>query len=114
MKTIIAGSRGITDYDIVDEAIREANFNITAVVSGTARGVDQLGEEWAKLNNIPIVEYPAEWSTYGKSAGVRRNNLMAENAEALIAIWDGKSRGTKHMIQVAKNKNLTVFVYELD
>ena len=111
MKVIIAGSREITDFALVKQAVDASTFKITEVVSGTARGVDKLGEHWASLYEIPIKTFPAEWDTFGKPAGFVRNVKMAEYADALIAIWDGKSRGTKHMIDQAKLKLLKVFIY---
>src|SRR6187401_1706565 len=91
MKTIIAGSRDIKLYSIVEKAIQQSGFEITTVISGKANGVDKLGEEYAKKNNLPIMKFPANWDLYGKSAGYIRNDEMAKNAEALIAVWDGKS-----------------------
>jgi hypothetical protein len=111
MKTIIAGSRNITQYATVTRAIFEAGFDISEVVSGTARGVDQLGEVWAKRYQIPVKKFPANWDTHGKLAGFIRNTEMAEYADALIAIWDGQSRGTKHMIDIANRKGLKVYVH---
>lgn len=113
MKTIIAGSRTITDYAKVCSIIEEAKIDgivITEVVSGTAKGIDQLGERWAFFNNIPVKKFPADWDKYGRVAGIMRNQQMAEYAEALIAIWDGSSNGTRNMIQEARNRNLKVFV----
>jgi hypothetical protein len=114
MKTIIAGSRGITDLSKVFDATLNSGFCITEVVSGAARGVDTLGEEWASIKNIPIKRFPASWDTYGKSAGYKRNAEMASYAEALIAIWDGKSRGTKHMIDLARIIKLPVYIERID
>lgn len=110
MKTIIAGGREIHDYDLVLEAISDANIDITTVVSGGAKGVDSLGEQYAEAMNIPLHIYKADWERHGRAAGPIRNRKMAENAEALIAIWDGKSRGTKNMIETAKKLGLLVFV----
>lgn len=112
MKTIIAGSRSITDPDAVREAIARSGIRVTAVVSGTAGGVDTLGEKWAEKNGIPVFRYPADWST-GKGAGFVRNQRMAENAEALIAVWDGGSKGTLHMIGTAHRLGLKVFIHNL-
>ena len=109
MKTIIAGSRNLTPN--ISKIIQESGFDITEVVCGMARGVDMAGYLWAKQNKIPIQEYPADWLTYGKSAGFLRNKAMADYADALIAIWDGYSKGTKHMIDLATGKKLKVFVY---
>ncbi len=111
MKTIIAGSRGIIDYFVLLQAIKDYPFSITSVVSGCAKGVDTLGEQYAQENNLKLYKFPADWSTYGKRAGYIRNAEMAENADALLAIWDGESRGTKHMIDIARAKGLEVYVY---
>ena len=116
MKTIIAGSRTITTYAQVLSACNVAdraphNIHITEVVSGCARGVDKMGEEFAAAHSIPIRYFPAAWNTFGKSAGYLRNQRMARYAEALIAVWDGESRGTKHMIDLAKRHGLKVYVY---
>jgi len=110
MRTIIAGTRDIISYYQVVTAIRESGFEITEVISGTARGVDSLGERWAREKNIPCQQFPAQWDKYGKSAGYRRNEDMAKVADALIAVWDGQSRGTKHMINIARTRGLQVFI----
>ena len=65
---------------------------------------------WARNNNIPLKMFYPNWDRYGKSAGMIRNKEMAEYAEALIAIWDRRSKGTKHMIATAKRLGLQVFV----
>lgn len=99
MKVIIAGSRNISDYKLVVETIKRSGYDITEVVSGCATGVDRLGEQWAIANDIPVKEMPADWNRYGNSAGPQRNKAMAEYADAAIVIWDGKSRGTRNMIE---------------
>lgn len=111
MKTIIAGSRSIADPNIVSEAIAASGFTITEMVSGGARGVDRLGENWASAANIPIKRFIPDWDSHGKRAGFFRNTEMAEYADALIAIWDGKSRGTGHMISEAAKEGLQISVY---
>jgi predicted Rossmann fold nucleotide-binding protein DprA/Smf involved in DNA uptake len=111
MRTIIAGSRGITDYEIVKKAITIAAIPISVVISGGARGVDKLGERWAKEYKKPCEIYPADWDTHGKSAGYKRNQDMATKADALIAVYDGVSKGTAHMIDIARKAGLDVFVY---
>lgn len=110
MRTIIAGSRSITDLSQVEAAIKNSGFDITTIISGAARGVDRLGEVYAEQNNIPIERYPAEWDKYGKSAGYRRNKQMVEVADAVIAVWDGTSKGTAHTINIAKAKSIPVHV----
>jgi hypothetical protein len=110
MRVIIAGSRSVTSYAVVEAAIARSGFTISEVVSGTARGVDRLGELWAARNGVPVKKFPADWDTYGKRAGYLRNKEMAEYAEALVAIHDGESRGTQHMIDTARETGLKVSV----
>lgn len=100
MKTIIAGCRGFNDYNLLKEKVDyyRKDHVISEVVSGTARGADYLGEEYANENGIPIKSFPADWENYGKAAGPIRNRQMAEYADVLIAVWDGKSKGTNNMI----------------
>lgn len=113
MKTIIAGSRTINDYALVEEAIKESGFEITKVISGMAKGVDILGERWAHNNNIGIHLCPAKWKredgTVDRSAGYKRNVEMAEIADALIVIILDDSKGSTHMLNIAKEKGLKIF-----
>lgn len=115
MKVIIAGSRWITDPRHLVKAIGDSGFQIAVVLSGTARGVDMLGEAWARSNRCPIMRFPAAWKNrdgeVDRKAGFKRNITMAEHADALIAVWDGRSPGTKHMIDTARKKGLKVFVH---
>jgi len=111
MKVIVAGGRDFTNYALVEEAIKISGFEISQIVSGKAKGVDTLGEVWALANNVPVEAFPADWSQHGRAAGPIRNRQMAEYADALIAIWDGESKGTANMIQQARNKQLNVFIY---
>lgn len=113
MKTIIAGSRTIIDYNLVVKAIKESGFTITEVVCGLAKGVDSLGEQYAIENNIPVTYFPADWEKLGRSAGPIRNEQMGDYASAVICVWDGKSRGTKHMIHYARKKNLQIYILNL-
>jgi len=114
LKTIIAGSRTVTDPVVVEDAIRLSRFDITEVVSGGCQGVDLMGEEWARYNNLRVQRFPADWGTYGISAGPRRNASMAEYADALIAVWDGVSRGTRNMIQEARKRGLKVYIHNIN
>lgn len=113
MKVIIAGSRGVTEYRTVLHAIVAADFDIGEVVSGGARGVDRLGEHYAFLQKIPVRKFIPNWREEGRSAGLTRNIEMAMYADALIAVWDGRSTGTKHMIDVARRYHLAVYVHNL-
>ena len=114
MRTIIAGSRTCTERVELIEALKSCGWTPTVVLCGKARGADTLGKQWAQENGIQVWEYPAAWNVYGKSAGYRRNVEMASYAEALIAIWDGKSPGTKHMIDIARAKGLCVYVHMVE
>lgn len=119
MKIIIAGSRDISRSDFSDimfsdtpqKIIYEYPGNEIEIVSGHAKGVDTFGEEWARRNELPIKTFPADWAKYGKSAGPLRNGQMADYADMLIAIWDGKSRGTRDMINKMLDRGKETHVY---
>jgi len=110
MKVIIAGSRRINDYARVCKAVIDSGFEVTEVVSGRAKGVDTLGEQYAEEHNLPAKLFPADWGQYGRAAGPIRNGQMAEYADALIAIWNGESRGTENMVKQAVKKQLKIFI----
>jgi len=112
MKTIIAGSRSITDPRIVEVVIARSGFEITEVVSGRAPGVDTLGEEWAKAHGIRVEPFPALWrvrGAYNPLAGHERNQRMVNYADALIAIHDGISPGTLDCLRRAVKKGLRIW-----
>lgn len=110
MKVIIAGKRDYDNYDGLLEAVEQSGFDITAVVSGGAKGVDALVERYANEMKKPLLIFEADWKTQGRGAGPVRNRKMADNADALIAIWDGESRGTKNMIETATKNGLSIYV----
>ena len=114
IKVIIAGTRDFNDYAFlkknVDYFLQDFNPNKIEIVSGNARGADKLGERYAKEHNLPVKLFPANWDKYGKRAGYLRNQEMANYSDMLIAFWDEKSKGTKHMIDIAKKQDLTVIV----
>lgn len=115
MKTIIAGSRKITQNKYLLEAVKACGWTITKVVCGNCRGPDILGKLWARKEGIPRKIFKAKWQNeegvFDRSAGFKRNVRMVDYAEALIAIWDGKSEGTKHTISLARKKGLKVYVH---
>lgn len=116
MKLVIAGSRGITDYEVVRSAVIASGYwkqhkHSLEIVSGMARGVDSLAVEFARRNGLNLWEFPADWEQYGKSAGYIRNREMGQFCDAVIAIWDGKSPGTKHMIDIADALGKPVFIW---
>ena len=112
MRIVIAGGRNFKNASLLattmDALLR--GIESVAIVSGGARGADSLGEWYAGNRNIPVTVFKANWDKYGKSAGYRRNEEMARNADALVAFWDGKSKGTKHMIDLAKKAGLTTTI----
>lgn len=118
-KVIIAGSRGFSNYKLLREQcnkyLREKRKTSNVIiVSGHARGADTLGEKYAQDEGFALEIYPAQWKKLGKQAGYRRNEQMAEVADALIAFRDGSSKGTKHMIDIMNEKNLLVRVVEYE
>jgi len=113
MKTIIAGSRTITDPYVLIRALDNCGWEPTRVLCGLARGADELGRQWAIDCGIPVDHYPAVWQigeAFDKNAGFKRNIQMAKDAKALIALWDGYSKGTAHMIDSANRQKLRVHV----
>ena len=130
MRIIIAGGRDFNDYEMLARECnhifinlaQEGHFPINVnesrkfieVISGTANGADKLGEKFAQDYKLIVKCFPANWNLYGKSAGYRRNEQMAiyakEDNGVLIAFWNGQSKGTKHMIDLAKKHGLKVFV----
>jgi hypothetical protein len=113
-KVIVAGSRDFNDYELLklklDALLQNKidNQDSVQIVSGGARGADSLGEQYAKEKSLDLKIFPADWDSYGKSAGFKRNSEMAQYADALVAFWDGKSKGTEHMINLAKRNGLHV------
>lgn len=118
-KIIIAGGRDFNDISLVNNTLGAILPNGTRaedvqIISGGARGADKLGEQVARDNNTNLAIFPAQWDLHGKSAGYKRNELMAANADILVAFWDGKSRGTNHMINIATDRGLQVHVVKYE
>jgi len=110
MKVIIAGSRDFDDYNLLYKNCNNilSNQKEIEIVSGRARGADKLGEKYAKEKSLKLKLFPANWEKYGKKAGYLRNEEMAGYAKFLIVFWDGVSKGTKNMINIAKEKGLEI------
>lgn len=107
LKVVVAGCRDYNNYDEAKEYIdfclsRIRKTNDIVIISGCASGADALGERYALENGLNIERYRADWQKYGKSAGPRRNLQMAEACDFAICFWDGKSRGTRSMIEYAR------------
>lgn len=112
MKVVICGSRSIKDPKAIQRAVDASGFDpITEVVTGGAEGVDKMADVWSHDARIDrTVMYP-NWGKYGRSAGYMRNERMIKYADAVIAIWDGKSKGTAHSIQIARNLGKPCYVF---
>lgn len=121
-RIIIAGGRTFSNYEILFNHVmsylisNNISLDDIEIVSGCCEGVDKLGEKFAEENHIPVKRFPAEWTKYGKFAGLKRNQQMIDYANSdnnighLIAFWDGNSRGTKYTIEHSKLANMSVEV----
>jgi hypothetical protein len=117
---LIAGSRSFNNYDIAKKCLdKEIGELPIIVISGTAKGADSMGEQWANEHNFEIKRYKPEWDTLGRKAGILRNiemyNFIKEKEFAKIIIfWDGQSRGAMHMIKTAANGKIPYQVYDFN
>lgn len=118
-RIIIARGRDFNNYPVLKVSMDDLLSALflsreeVVIVSGTARGADKLGERYAKERGLKVHRYPADWNrqadgSYDASAGYKRNIKMAENADACVCFWDGESKGTSHMINIAKIKAQTL------
>ena len=106
-RLVIAGSRNFDDYSVLADAVDDylkklAPKKQVIIVSGTAKGADRMGEQYARQRGYPLEEYPANWHYFGRAAAVKRNAQMAQVADAAIVFWDGQSAGAKNMISCAE------------
>lgn len=107
-RIIICGGRDFNDrnlfYETMDSLI--GKFEEIELVSGHAKGADSFAEAYAKERNIPITVFKPDWKKYGRGAGPIRNREMLQYAieekPVVMAFWDGKSKGTKNMLDQAK------------
>lgn len=116
MKIIVAGSRHICNRKLVFNILDQFKFQIDGVIEGEALGIDTLGRKWAESKGIEVLPFPVaqwEWKQYGKSAGMRRNERMAEIADALILIWNGSSSGSRNMKELMQGKLIEEHVVEV-
>lgn len=106
MKLAIIGSRTISNVDL-GKYIPEG---VTEIVSGGARGVDTLAAAYARQHGLTLTEFRPDYGLFGRAAPLRRNNLIVNHADAVLAIWDGKSRGTMHAINFARKMGKKVYL----
>jgi hypothetical protein len=104
MKLAVVGSRDFNDYELLKSKLDSIHKRkpITLIVSGGARGADSLSERWAKENGVETLIFIPDWNKFGKRAGFLRNEDIIKNSDAVVAFWDGESRGTKSSIDLAK------------
>ena len=110
MKVAIVGSRRLYVSNIGDYLSAE----ITEIVSGGAKGVDSSAREYALKNNIRLTEFLPEYNKYGKAASLKRDMQIINYADKVIAFWDGKSKGTKYVIENCKKTNTPVDIIYID
>lgn len=122
MKVIVAGGRDFDDARMLNDVLCRLYWCCGTdsidpdlqVVSGMAKGADMLGWEWAQrhlVHDEPVIEMPADWEKYGKAAGVIRNQDMSHIGDELVAFWDGRSTGTKNMIEKMVNAMKPAHIY---
>jgi hypothetical protein len=114
MQLIIAGSRSFHDYQHLCQTLAPERPRITQVLTGGARGADQLGYRWAWKHQVTHQLFRADWERFGTSAGVRRNYQMAQAGDMLLAFWDGRSAGTRHLIGCMQQLGKPVVVIQFD
>jgi hypothetical protein len=114
MKIVIVGNRSFHDYQLLCQTLAPDKSRITQVITGDARGADQLGFRWALKHHIRSRCFTADWERFGKTAGVRRNHQMAQAGDVLIAFWDGQSPGTAHMVQCMRHLGKPVVVIRVE
>ncbi len=110
VRLAVIGSRTFNEYRFLEITLDW--FSISKIISGGAKGADLLATKYAANRNIPTKVFPAEWDKYGKSAGYKRNVLIVEACDELVAFWDTKSRGTKHSLDIAKEQNKPVHIFK--
>jgi len=110
MRLAVVGSRGFQDYDRLCQKIAKLGESVGCIISGGARGADSLAAKFARENNLELVEYLPEYEKYGRSAPIIRNKLIVDNADCVIAFWDGASHGTKNSIDYAQRQGKKVVV----
>ena len=108
MKVAVIGSRGLW-VERLEDYLPEG---VTEIVSGGARGVDTCARNYALFHGLELTEFLPEYGRYGKGAPLRRNIAIIEYADLVLAFWDGRSRGTKFVIDNCKKRNIPVVVYK--
>lgn len=114
LKIIVAGGRDFKNYTLLketlDKLLRKRSPEEVEIVCGEAAGADSLGKKYAIEKGMDVASFPADWDGHGRAAGPIRNGQMADYATHCLCFWDGRSKGTKNMINQAKQRNLKLLV----
>jgi hypothetical protein len=110
LKIGVVGSRGFNDYKLLKDTLDKYLDSVYLIVSGGAKGADQLGEKWANENGIKTLIFKPEWDKFGKVAGFLRNKDIVDHSDIIIAFWDGMSRGSEDTIKQAKKAGKEVII----
>lgn len=110
----VIGSRDFKDYIFLESRLFLYFNENDVLISGGARGADKLAESFADKHGFSKEIFLPDWKRYGKSAGFRRNITIIESCNFVIAFWNGKSKGTKHSIDIAEKKGKPVKIYFFD
>jgi len=105
------GGRNVNDYELLSKTLNK--YVISELVSGGCSGVDKMAERYAKENDIPIIVFKADWKKYGRGAGPIRNTKIIQYCDFVVAIWDGKSKGTADSINKAKRLKLEIDIVDV-
>ncbi len=106
MKLLIVGSRNITKFDLSPYI----SADVDTVISGGACGIDSLAEQYADLHRLSKYIVRPRYDLYGRAAPLKRNEQMVDMADAVLIIWDGRSKGTKYTLDYAKKANKQVLL----
>ncbi len=109
MKVAIVGSRQLRVKDMKCYLPE----TVTEIVSGGAKGIDQSAKAYAEANGIRYTEFLPDYRRYGKGAPLKRNIEIIHYAEYVVAFWDGKSRGTKFVIEYCRDHHRPIEVHEI-
>lgn len=109
MKLLIVGSRSITDFDL--SPYIPTGFD--TIISGGAEGIDHLAEQYADLHRLSKYIIRPRYDLYGRAAPLKRNEQMVDMADAVLVIWDGRSKGTQHILKYVKKVNKPITLVQL-
>lgn len=107
MKIAVIGSRGL----VINDLGKYLPANVTEIVSGGAKGIDTCAREYALSNGIKLTEFLPEYNKYGRGAPLKRNLLIIDYADEVLAFWDGRSSGTKYVIEQCRKRNKKVSIF---